>query len=66
MISYKLHEILINQTTGEANALVRRCAIENRLLAWKKSCTSLNPRTLASGVKAINQVNNPPKITGPK
>jgi hypothetical protein len=56
-ISYKLHDILINQTTGEAHAVVRRCTGENGLLAWKRLCTSLNPRTLASGVKAINQVN---------
>ena len=48
------------------NAVVRRCTGENGLLAWKRLCTSLNPRTLASGVKAINQVIILPKISDPK
>ena len=65
-ISYRLHDLLINITTGDANAVVRRCRQENGLLAWKRLCTTLNPRTLASGVKAINLAMNPPKITDPK
>ena len=65
-ISYRLYNILINITTGDAHAVVRRCPEENGLLAWKRLCTTLNPRTLASGVKAINQVLNPSKVTDPK
>ena len=61
-LSSKMHNLLLNLTTGEANAIVRRCRGRHGLLAWKKLCTSLNPRTLASGVKAISQAMNPPKI----
>lgn len=66
LISTKLHNLLLNLTTGEANAVVRRCRGRHGLLAWKKLCTSLNPRTLASGVKAISQAMNPPRITDSK
>ena len=59
----KLHNLLIGLTTGEANAIVRRCRDAHGLLAWKRLCSTLNPRTLASGVKAISQVMNPQKIT---
>ena len=65
-ISARLHNLLTNITTGEANAVVRRSRAENGLLAWKRLCADLNPRTLASGVKAINQAMNPIKITDPK
>ncbi len=58
--------ILLKLATGEANAVVRRCRGKQRLLAWKKLCTTLNPRNLASGVKAISQVTNPPKIADAK
>ena len=58
----KLHNLLIGLTTGEANAMVRRCRDARGLLAWKRLCSTLNPRTLASGVKAISQVMNPQKI----
>lgn len=61
-ISSKLYNVMMNLTTGEANAVVRRCR-GNGLWAWRKLSTQLNPRTLASGVKAISQVLNPPKIT---
>ena len=61
-----MHNLLLNLTTGEANAVVRRCRGRHGLLAWKKLCASLNPRTLASGVKAIGQVMNPPQIIDPK
>ena len=64
--SYRVHNILLNATTAEANTVVRRCPGENGFLAWKRLCTSLNPRTLGSGVKAINQVLNPIKITEAK
>ena len=60
-ISVKLHNVLLILTTGEANAVVRRCR-GNGLWAWKKLSSTLNPRTLASGVKAISQVLNPGKI----
>lgn len=59
----KLHNLLLSLTTGEANAVVRRCRNAHGWLAWKRLCTTLNPRTLASGVKAISQVLTPPKIT---
>ena len=62
----KMYNLLLNLTTAEANAMVRRCQGRNGLLAWKKLCTSLNPRTLASGVKAISQVLTPVKITEAK
>ena len=58
----KLHNLLLALTTGEANATVRRCREANGMLAWKRLCTTLNPRTLASGVKAISQVLTPHKI----
>ena len=61
-ISVKLHNVLLSLTTGEANAAIRRCR-GNGLWAWKKLSATLNPRTLASGVKAISQVLNPGKIT---
>ena len=61
-ISAKLYNVLMNITTGEANAVVRRCR-GNGLWAWRRLSTTLNPRTLASGVKAISQVLNPGKIT---
>ena len=66
LISTKLHNLLLNLTIGEANAVVRRCRGRHGLLAWKKLCTSLNPRTLASGVKAISQAMNPPRVTDSK
>lgn len=47
-VGHKIHNLLLNLTTGEANAVVRRCRGRNGLLAWKKLCTTLNPRTLAS------------------
>ena len=61
--SYNMHNLLISLTTGEANTHVRRCTERNGLLAWKRLSTKLNPRTLASGVKAISAVLNPTKIT---
>ena len=66
VFSTKLHNLLLNLTTGEANAVVRRCRGRHGFLAWKKLCTSLNPRTLASGVKAISQAMNPPRIMDSK
>ena len=61
-ISVKLHNVLLSLTTGEANAAIRRCR-GNGLWAWKKLSATLNPRTVASGVKAISQALNPGKIT---
>ena len=65
-IANKMYNLLLNMTTAEANAMVRRCQKRNRLLAWKRLCANLNPRTLASGVKAISQVLNPAKIMDAK
>ena len=60
-MSPKLFSVLMNLTTGEANAAVRRCR-GNGLLAWRRLSATLNPRTLASGVKMISNVLNPGKI----
>ncbi len=35
-------------------------------MAWKKLCTTLNPTTLASRVKASSHASNTPKITDSK
>ena len=60
-ISVKLHNVLLALTTGDANAVVSRCR-GNGFWAWKTRISSLNPRTLTSGVKAISQVLSPSKI----
>ena len=61
-VAVKLYNVLLSITTAEANAVVRRCR-GNGLWAWKRLSTTLNPRTLASGVKCISQVLAPTKIT---
>ena len=61
-ITVKLHNVSLSPTIGEARAAIGRCR-GNGLWAWKKLSAALNPRTLASGVKAISQVLNPRKIT---
>jgi hypothetical protein len=60
--SAELYSLLLNMTTGEANAMVRRCQGQG-WLAWKKLTASLNPRTLASGIKRISAVLSPGKVT---
>jgi hypothetical protein len=60
--SAELYSLLLNMTTGEANAMVRRCQGQG-WLAWKKLTASLNPRTLASGIKKISAVLSPGKVT---
>jgi hypothetical protein len=60
--SAELYNVLLNTTTGEANAVVRR-SLGLGWLAWKRLVSTLNPRTLASGIKAISSVLNPQKIT---
>ena len=59
--SQKLYNILLSITTGEANAVVRRCR-GNGMWAWRKLCTTVNPRTLATGIKMISQAVSPAKI----
>jgi hypothetical protein len=59
--SYEIYNLLLNMTTGEANAMVRRCNGQG-WLAWKKITSTLNPRTLASGIKMISAVLSPGKI----
>jgi hypothetical protein len=56
-----MFDVLLNITTGEANAMVRRSSGMG-WLAWKRLTSSLNPRTLASGIKAISAVLTPPKV----
>ena len=62
VVSKKLYSLLAGMTTGEANAVVRRSG-RNGLLAWKRLSSSLNPRTLGSGIKAISAVLNPGRVT---
>ena len=62
LIGAKLHRLLIDLTTGDANAVVRRSRNANGLLAWRRLSASLNPKTLASGLKCINAAHNPPRI----
>ena len=57
-----MYNVLLNMTTGEANAVVRR-SLGFGWLAWKRLTSTLNPRTLASGIKAISAVLNPNKVT---
>ena len=59
--SAKLYNLLLNKTTGEANAVIRRTTTDG-ILGWKRLVSNLNPRTLASGIKAISGVLNPPKV----
>ena len=59
--SSEMFNLLLNMTTGEANAMVRRCQGQG-WLAWKRLTSSLDPRTLASGIKAISSVLSPGKI----
>ena len=58
----KLYNVLLTKTTGEANAVVRRSA-GNGLLAWKRLVSTLNPRALASGIKAISAAISPARVT---
>ena len=57
-----MYHVLLNITTGEANAVVRR-SLGSGWLAWKRLTSSLNPRTLASGIKTISAALNPQRIT---
>ena len=59
--SADMFNLLLNITTGEANSVVRR-SMGSGWLAWKRLTSSLNPRTLASGVKAISAVLAPPRF----
>ena len=63
--SNEMYNLLLNMTTGEANAMVRRCNGQG-WLAWKKITSSLNPRILASGIKAISAVLSPGKMIAAK
>ena len=62
-MSAKLHRLLAELATLEANAVVRRSIGENGLLAWRRLTTNANPKTLASGMKAMSIVNHPNRIT---
>ena len=59
--SAQIHDVLLHHTTGEANATVRRSDGAG-WLAWKRLTSALNPRTMTSGVLAIDAVLRPPKI----
>ena len=58
----EMYNLLLNITTGEANAVVRR-RLGSGWLAWKRLTSSLNPRTLASGIEAISAVLNPARVS---
>ncbi len=60
--SAEMYNLLLNITTGEANSVVRR-SLGFGWLAWKRLTSALNPRTLASGIKAISAVLTPPRVT---
>ena len=60
--SAEMYHVLLNITTGEANAVVRR-SLGSGWHAWKRLTSSLNPRTLASGIKTISAALNPQRIT---
>ena len=57
-----MYHVLLNIMTGEANAVVRR-SLGSDWLAWKRLTSSLNPRTLASGIKSVSAALNPQRIT---
>ena len=57
----EMYNFLLNITTGEANAVVWR-SLGSGWLAWKRWNSSLNPRTLASGIEAISAVLNPARV----
>ena len=59
--SAQIHDVLLHHTTGEANATVRRSDGAG-WLAWKRLTSALNPRTMTSGVLAVDAVLRPPKI----
>ena len=59
--SAEMFNLLLNITTGEANSVVRR-SLGSGWPAWKRLTSSLDPRTLASGVKAISAVLAPPMV----
>ena len=59
--SSEMFNLSLNLTTSEANATVRRCQGLG-WLDWKRLTSSLNPRTLASGIKAISAVLAPGKV----
>ena len=65
-VSSRLHRMLMEVTTADANAAVRRCRDEDGLLAWKRLCANQNPRTLATALKSINAAHNPGRICEPK
>ena len=56
--------LLLNLTTGEADAKVRRCRALGGL-SWKRLTSSLSPSTLASGIEAISAVLADVKIQQP-
>ena len=60
--SPEMCHVVLNITTGEANEVVRR-SLGSGWLAWKRLTSSLNPRTLASGIKSISAALNPQRIT---
>ena len=66
-IHHKIAHISANMTTGERERSCEAMPGETwNWFAWKRLCTTLNLGTLASGVKAISNVMNPPRITDPK
>ena len=60
--SAEMFNLLLSIPAGEANSAVRR-SLGSRWLAWKRLTSSLNPRTLASRVKAISAVLAPPRVS---
>ena len=55
-------DVPLSSCAGEANAFVRR-SLGSVWLAWKRLFSSLNPNTLASGIKSVSTALNPQRIT---
>ena len=53
-------------TTQDAHTTIRRCKGENGVLGWKRLSLHNNPKTLATGMRAINMAHNPGKVVDPK
>ena len=65
-ISSRLHRLLMEITTQDAHAKIRRCKGENGVLGWKRLSLHNNPKTLATGMRDINMAHNPGKVVDPK
>lgn len=61
-VSARIYSLLVLLTKGDANAVVCRVRRDNGLAAWRKLCNISSPKTLATAVVAMRNVQNPGKI----